>query len=588
VDIAVINLMRLGDLVQTTPVLRCLRTQYPGGRVTLVAKDLFQETARLLPWLDRVVLFPSITLATRLGQEEGWPEAVQALREWLRETFPHPPDLVINLTPNLLGGILAYATGAREIRGMAVDQTWELGTRPAWASYALIVSKARQANPFNLVDLFLREAGLAPDGRGVEVTVPREAEVEADNLIKNLGLPANTALIGLFPGASRPERCWPADRFAQTAHLLLERRPCHFLIFGSGREAPLGEAISRQVPVSAASYFFGRTTPAGLAACLKRLDLLITNDTGPMHLAAAVGTRTVALFLASARVQDTGPTGRGHVILEPRLDCHPCLFPCPQPRCHQVITPEAVVHWAALLLDKGNLKPVDEVEVHRLIRAYVSTIDPLGYHAYLPLVRRPLSCRDFWLWMHRRLWGQILDGSTFSSATLTDWLNDVLGSYYLPPLDDPGFATGELGFLHLCQIASRGEQLAEEIMQWASKCQQFPVRVWQKMEALGAVDQDLRRIGVSFPELSALMEFFFQEQRAKHGGEITPLAQELQMAYALLRHSGELALERLANLKMILNPPGRSGEYMEMAQTMQPLFAKKGALSRESEELSCR
>ena len=136
--------------------------------------------------------------------------------EWLRESFPRPPDVVVNLTPNSLGGILAYATGAREIRGMAAYRTWELGTRPDWASYALVVSRARQANPFNLVDLFLREGGLTPDGRGLELAVPPEAEAEVKEFWQGLQVPPGTKLVGLFPGASKPERCWPTDRFVRT------------------------------------------------------------------------------------------------------------------------------------------------------------------------------------------------------------------------------------------------------------------------------------------------------------------------------------------------------------------------------------
>ena len=91
-NILVINLMRLGDLIQTTPVLRCLRSQYPGSRITLAVKDLFRESARLLPGVDRLLPFPSVSLAMLLDQEGGWPEAARLLGEWLRESFPQPPD----------------------------------------------------------------------------------------------------------------------------------------------------------------------------------------------------------------------------------------------------------------------------------------------------------------------------------------------------------------------------------------------------------------------------------------------------------------------------------------------------------------
>jgi ADP-heptose:LPS heptosyltransferase len=588
VDIVVINLMRLGDLIQTSPVLRRLRGQYPNSRTTLVVKDLFQETAKLLPGVDRLLTFPSVDIAMTLDQEGGWPAAAWRLAAWLKESFPRPPDLVVNLTPSRMGSVLAYATGAQEIRGMAANTTWELGTRPDWASYALIVSKARQGNPFNLVDLFLREGGLAPDGRGLEVVVPPEAEREADAFFQGLHLPTDTALVGLIPGASHPARCWPPQQLARTALMLLENRRCHFFMFGSAAEAPLGEAIARQMPTGAISSLLGKTTPAVLAAYLKRLDLLITNDTGPMHVAAAVGTPTVALFLASARVQDTGPVGEGHVILEPRLDYHPCLSPCPQPRCHAAITPEAVSFWADKLLKKGTLLPLDEARVHGPIRAYLSTTDPQGYHAYLPLVRRPLCPRDFWLWVHRAAWGQSLDKSTFSYATLIEWLEDMLARHYLPCREDPGFGAGEHCLEDLCQAAGRGERLAKEIAILADSGQQSTVRVLQKLEALAVLDLTLRRIGVAFPELAAFVEFFFQEQRHKHGTQIPLLARELQEAYGQLRRLGELALKRLAEMKMILGPWAGGEHPGEMAQTVQEVLTNREALPPESEGVSCR
>ena len=428
--------------------------------------------------------------------------------EWLRESFPRPPDVVVNLTPNSLGGILAYATGAREIRGMAAYRTWELGNRPDWASYALVVSRARQTNPFNLVDLFLREGGLTPDGRGLELAVPPEAKAEVKEFWQGLQVPPGTKLVGLFPGASKPERCWPTDRFLRTALMLLDSRACHFFIFGSAKEESLGEAISQQVPAAAITSLCGRTTPAVLAAYLKRLDLLISNDTGPMHLAAAMGTPTLALFLASARVQDTGPVGKGHVIIEPSLDCHPCLAPCPQPGCHHAIASEAVTFWAHKLLNQERLIPVDDDTVHHPTWVYLSATDLQGYHAYLPLVRRPLDSRDFWLWLHRAAWGQVLDGLTFSFSPLKEWLEMILIRHYLPPQADPGFVKGESSLSELRQAASRGEKLAVEILGLVDNGQPSPVRILQKIEALGEVDRALRRIGVAYPELAALVEFF--------------------------------------------------------------------------------
>jgi len=587
-EILVINLMRLGDLIQTSPVLRRLHAEYPESQVSLVVMDLFQETARLLPGVDRLLIFPSAALAALLDQEDGWPEAANQLAKWLTGNFPQPPDLVVNLTPNRLGSILAFTTGAPEIRGMAVDRSWGLGTRPAWASYALIVSRARLANPFNLVDLFLREAGLTPDGQGLEVAVPPEAAREAEKVLTDLKLTPDTALVGLLPGASKPERCWPPAHFAQVAALLLEKRPCHFFIFGSAREAPLGEAIAQRLAAPVTTLFLGKTSPPLLAAYLKNLDLLITNDTGPMHLAAAVGTPTVALFLASARVQDTGPVGEGHVVLEPQLHCHPCLAPCPQPFCHQAIGPEAVCFWAEKLLDQASLSTLEETPLWSTTRVYLATTDPLGYQVYLPLVRRPLDRQNFWQWLHRLVWGQVLDSPPLPAAPLRQWLFHLISRHYLPPRENLEIAAGRTCLSELVQTAARGEEFAQEIIGLAGKGQEFPVRLWQKSEALEGVDQGLRRLGVAFPELSAVIEFFFQEQRGKPGTEIIPLAGELKQAYARLRRLGELGLEALGDLAVILEPEDRCGTLPELAQAVQNKLSTKGPIQPESEGAPCR
>ncbi|MGQ9687972.1 MAG: glycosyltransferase family 9 protein [Desulfobaccales bacterium] len=587
-EIVVINLMRLGDLIQCTPVLRGLRTGYPDSRVSLVVQDLFRDTAALLPNVDRLLPFPSSILATLLDQEQGWPEAVKCLNAWLQESFPRPPELVINLTPTQVGGILAYLTQAREMRGIMTNSRRTLVTRPSWASYALVVSKVRQTNPFNLVDLFLRESGLIPDGQGAAAAVPAAADKEAEGFFRQLELPPATSLIGLLPGASQPERCWPPEFFAQAGQRLLETRACHFLIFGSTKERPLGEAIARQMPPGTVALFLGRTSPALLAAYLKRLDLLITNDTGPMHLAAAVGTPTLALFLASARVQDTGPVGQGHVVLEPDMDCHPCLTPCPSRRCQKTISPQAVAWWAARRLDPTPLTLSEEKNSWPGLRISLAGTNPEGYQTYLPLVRRPLGRREFWLWVHRLTWGQVLDSSTFLAASAQAWVEKILLRHYLPPREELGIQAGEGFLLELGHAAAHGERITHRIMTLADCAQEFPGRLWQQIEVLKGVDQNLRRLGAAFPELRALVEFFFQEQRDNEASEILPLAGRLQQSYVLLKRLGEAALESVARLKKVLGLSAAGGDFSELAQSMQNEVTGGQTLLPEREELSCR
>ncbi len=572
-EILVINLMRLGDLIQAGPVLRRLRAEHPRARLTFLVMDIFKDPALLLDGVDRLLLFPSLTLAAALDKRGGWSEACSRMCAWFDENLSPPPDLVINLTPNLLGAILTFATGGRELRGFVVDTTRRGYTSPSWASYAMVVSKARTANPFNLVDLFVRGASLTPDGVGLQVTIPPEAQLEADAAIKALALAPGTALVGLLPGASTPERQWPAANFAQTARLLREAHRCHFFIFGSSQEEALGEVIRSQLPAAEVTHCQGRTSIPLLAGHLKRLDLLLTNDTGPMHLAAAVGTPVLAIFLAAARVLDTGPVGEGHIAIEPDLDCHPCLAPCSHPRCHAVVAPEAVAGLGLHLLEKNALSHVVETSDRGKLRLYYSDIDPLGYQVYLPLVRRPLSRRAFWRWAHRLAWAEVLDFHESQSKSLASWVRHILSTRYLPPLDDLGSAAGQQVLEEILELAYQGEETAREIAGLARQGAAFPVRLWQKLDAFAAVDLHLRRLAVDFPELASVVEFFFQEQRKQGESQIVPLARELARAYRGLHRIGTIFLNVIQELVRELSllcgkEPSRVAQEMHKTKEM--------------------
>jgi ADP-heptose:LPS heptosyltransferase len=565
-EIVVINLMRLGDVVQTGPVLRRVKAAHPRSRLSLVVMDLFAEPARMLPHVDRLLLFPSRTLAAALEGEDGWPLAVQEAAAWLAEACPGPPDLVINLTPHRLAALLTLATGGREIRGMTVDARGELFTQPAWASYALVVSKARAVNPFNLVDLFLREAGLEPDGGGLELKVPEAAAQEARRLRESLNLPPGTRLVGLVPGASRPERSWPPRHFARTARLLLREHPCHFLIFGSREEAPLGEAILGDLPGGVATSLMGRTPVPLLTALLAKLHLLITNDTGPMHLAAAVGTRTVGLFLASARVHDTGPVGPGHVVLEPYLPCHPCLAPCPRPRCHDLITPAQVAALAGALVCPSPRPLVASGAPWDTVRVYGAATDPRGCHSFLPLVRRPLEGREFWRWVHRLTWDRFLNEGEVTDEALLAWVKEVLQGHYTPGPADPGYEAGRRCLEELVKAAERGADLAAQIVALSGASGEFPVRLWQKTEGLRRVDPLLRRLAVAFPEGAALVEFFFQEQQRVQEQEVSPLARHLAASYQRLARLGRWALHYAGDVEKFWHQVATAGKAPETAR----------------------
>jgi ADP-heptose:LPS heptosyltransferase len=566
--ILVINLLRLGDLVQCSPVLRALRARHPEAQITLVVQDVFQETAALLPGPDRLLPLPYLQLAPLVDQGP-WPEAYRVLAQWLADQVQPRPDLVINLTPNLLGAILSYLGGAAEVRGFTLTAARYFLTQPAWMSYLMVISRARRANAFNLVDIFLKGAGLEPDGAGLTVQIPPGAQDGAAALLAGLSLAPGTALVGLLPGASQPQRCWPPEKYAQVAHQLLAARPCHFFIFGSRSEKPLGEKIASLLPLGTTTLCAGGTSIAGLAALLSRLNLLITNDTGPMHLAAAVQTPVLAFFLAGARVQDTGPVGQGHLSLEPRLDCHPCHYPdsCSLFKCHAALSPEAVAAWALHLLEKRPLAPVPDAARWRDLQVYLSTWDPTGHHAHLPLIRRPLDREHFWTLIHRAAWPRFLDGTGAPGDALDRWLQEVLTSHFLPPENDLGLAAGHRDLNELLDLTTHGEQLARRLLGLPEE-RRSPSYLWQQAEAIRSIDPELHRLAVGSPEIAAFIEFYFQEQRGNAETDVNLLALQLAQAYQRLHQAGKICLQVMG--EMAGNLPVLS-QYINMLPEMAHL-----------------
>jgi ADP-heptose:LPS heptosyltransferase len=146
-----------------------------------------------------------------------------------------------------------------------------------------------------------------------------------------------------------PSKSWPKESFAELGDQLASRIGAKIILTGGRADRSLVEEIASQMrtrPLVAA----GRTTLKELCALFRKVDLVITCDSGPMHIAAALGTRTVALF-GPTDPRRTGPYGMGHRVLQKQMDCVPCFKRrCPDNRCLKEITVEEVGEAAAEIL----------------------------------------------------------------------------------------------------------------------------------------------------------------------------------------------------------------------------------------------
>jgi ADP-heptose:LPS heptosyltransferase len=307
--IAVFRALMLGDLLCATPALRALRAGFPGAEISLVGLPWAAELAARLDSVDRHVEFPGFPgLPERVPDLAAVPVFLAAMQA---ERF----DLAVQLhgSGQLVNPLVA-AFGARHTAGFALQGDW----CPEPALFAQWRDKGHEiVRLLALTD----HLGLARQGLGLDFPLrPQEhAWVRALQLRQH-------GYVVLHPGAQLASRRWPVERFAAVA-AALARRGWQVLVTGSAGETPLAQQIVQAAPVIDMT---GRTTLWQLGALVKHGALVVANDTGISHVAAACSTPSVIISCGSDPLRWAPLDPARHRVLATDVACRPCAHrECP-------------------------------------------------------------------------------------------------------------------------------------------------------------------------------------------------------------------------------------------------------------------
>lgn len=326
-SIALIRPDHLGDLLFTTPAIRLLREAFPQAHITYLAGPWSKAVIENNHHIDDISLcpFPGFTRQKKRSFLEPYITLLQYARQLRHRGF----DLAIVLRfDHWWGALLAYLAGiprrvgydVAEVRPFLTDVVpYSSGRHEVEQNLALV---RRIAN----CELRIANCELRVASSGLEFDLTAEDEGLAEGYLAGHGVEDGDLLICIHPGAGAPVKLWRNEGWAQVADTLAQRYGAKVILTGSSEETALCRAIAERMttqPIVAA----GDTSLGGLAAIMARCQLVLGVDSGPLHLAVALGTPTVHLFgPVDSRV--FGPWGdpARHIVVtsDKMMDCIPC------------------------------------------------------------------------------------------------------------------------------------------------------------------------------------------------------------------------------------------------------------------------
>ena len=299
-NILIIKPSALGDIVLALPALAALKRNFPQAKISWLVRPEYAELLRGHPDLDEVILFDR----RLLGKSWYNPRAFSGLLELLRRLREGRFDLVFDFQGLFRTGFFGWVSGGKRRFGMTQAREF--------ARFFYTDKISQDASSIHLVDYYLKMVAAAGAKRGeIEFRLPEDAEAAevVEKLLKLQGVNGKYAVI--VPGAARENKRWPMERFAKLADKIVSQFGWSMAATGSAAEKGYIETLQNIAGVGVVNLA-GRTSIAELIELLRGAAVVVSNDTGPGHIAAALGVPVVMIF---------GPTNPARVCPYRRPEC---------------------------------------------------------------------------------------------------------------------------------------------------------------------------------------------------------------------------------------------------------------------------
>ena len=341
--ILIIRFSSLGDVVLTTPVISALKDKFPHSELFFLTKALYADLLRNDPRVFSLVEFDPV------GRHNGLSGLMSLVSQLRSRDF----DLLIDLHANLRSFVIRHLVKSR------IKLKYKKRRLRRWLMVRL---KFLRTKPVRTLDSYmepLQRLGVETSERNPLVFLSQEDLGYVDHFLLERGVKKSDIVVGVHPGAKWETKRWDAEKFARVCRRLAEKPGHKIMLLGDESEAKLaGEVekdISAQNLVKAVGFPLGK-----VMSLIKRCDCLITNDSGPMHVASALGVPVVAIFGPTHPKLGFAPFGSRNVVLCADVKCSPCSLHgekrCSKKSryCMDLIDPGMVVAAVESLLKEGK------------------------------------------------------------------------------------------------------------------------------------------------------------------------------------------------------------------------------------------
>lgn len=314
----------IGDAILTTPAISALRKNFLQAEITILAKPYVGDIFKGNPAIDEIIPY----------ERDGIKQRFRMIKELRRRGF----DLVVLFQNAFEAALITFLSGIPIRLGYSTDGRGFL-LRPSLP----VRPETRKKHHLEYYLDLLRESGLKVENRSLVMNMDEKERVWAINFLKERGWKEGERLVGINPGATYgPAKRWYPERFASLADRLM-KEGVNVIIFGGPGESNIVEEIKNRM-FSGPLLTEGNTSVRELASLIERCSVFVSNDTGPMHIAAALRVPVVAIF-GSTDPNTTGPIGEGHGVIQGEVECSPCfLRKCPVDfKCMDMVTVDEVL-----------------------------------------------------------------------------------------------------------------------------------------------------------------------------------------------------------------------------------------------------